>query len=102
LEIAFILYIYGISLTDTFSRDNFSRDNFSGDTLPWSQILEGLEMENLGMVYFVVIWYIFSRFGILHQEKSGNPARHDKRGHCQFKASFYGENNLKPSLTTFL
>jgi hypothetical protein len=22
----------------------------------------------------VVIWYIFSRFGILYQEKSGNPA----------------------------
>jgi hypothetical protein len=24
-------------------------------------------------VYFVVIWYIFPRFGILDQEKSGNP-----------------------------
>jgi hypothetical protein len=23
--------------------------------------------------YFVVIWYIFTRFGILEQEKSGNP-----------------------------
>jgi hypothetical protein len=23
--------------------------------------------------YFVVIWYIFPRFGILDQEKSGNP-----------------------------
>jgi hypothetical protein len=23
---------------------------------------------------FLVIWYIFSRFGILYQEKSGNPA----------------------------
>jgi hypothetical protein len=22
---------------------------------------------------FVVIWYIFPRFGMLHQEKSGNP-----------------------------
>jgi hypothetical protein len=22
----------------------------------------------------VVIWYIFTRFGILYQEKSGNPA----------------------------
>jgi hypothetical protein len=22
----------------------------------------------------MVIWYIFSRFGMLHQEKSGNPA----------------------------
>jgi hypothetical protein len=25
------------------------------------------------LVYFMVIWYIFSRFGILYQEKSGNP-----------------------------
>jgi hypothetical protein len=24
-------------------------------------------------VYFVVIWYSFPRFGILYQEKSGNP-----------------------------
>jgi hypothetical protein len=26
------------------------------------------------LVYFVVIWYIIPRFGILHQGKSGNPA----------------------------
>jgi hypothetical protein len=25
------------------------------------------------LVYFEVIWLIFSRFGILYQEKSGNP-----------------------------
>jgi hypothetical protein len=25
-------------------------------------------------VQFVAIWYIFTRFGILYQEKSGNPA----------------------------
>jgi hypothetical protein len=25
------------------------------------------------LVYFLVIWHIFSRFGMLHQEKSGNP-----------------------------
>jgi hypothetical protein len=25
------------------------------------------------LVYFVVIWYIFPRVGILHREKSGNP-----------------------------
>jgi hypothetical protein len=24
--------------------------------------------------YFMVIWYNFSYFGMLHQEKSGNPA----------------------------
>jgi hypothetical protein len=27
------------------------------------------------LVHFVVIWYIFSQFGTLHQGKSGNPAR---------------------------
>jgi hypothetical protein len=26
------------------------------------------------LVYFMFIWYIFPRFGILCQEKSGNPA----------------------------
>jgi hypothetical protein len=25
------------------------------------------------LVYFMVIWYTFSRFGMLSQEKSGNP-----------------------------
>jgi hypothetical protein len=25
-------------------------------------------------VHFVFIWYIFSSFGLIHQEKSGNPA----------------------------
>jgi hypothetical protein len=40
--------------------------------------LEGLAKEDVGLfyghlVYFVVIWYIFPRFGISYQEKSGNP-----------------------------
>jgi hypothetical protein len=26
------------------------------------------------LVYFTIIWYIFPRFGISYQEKSGNPA----------------------------
>jgi hypothetical protein len=26
------------------------------------------------LLNFVVFWYIFPRFGILYQEKSGNPA----------------------------
>jgi hypothetical protein len=30
-------------------------------------------------VYFTVIWYSFSRFGILYQEKSGNPEHEAKR-----------------------
>jgi hypothetical protein len=37
-------------------------------------------MEDVGifcghMVYLMVIWHIFSCFGMLHQERSGNPAR---------------------------
>jgi hypothetical protein len=38
----------------------------------WS-ILLLLEIVYSHLVYVVVIWYIFPRFGILHQEKSGNP-----------------------------
>jgi hypothetical protein len=59
--------------------------------IPIWVILEGLRMENAGIFYgpleyctviwyillplskAVLIWYIFSRFGILCQEKSGNP-----------------------------
>jgi hypothetical protein len=42
---------------------------------------EDLAMEDVGifyghLVYSTVIWYISPRFGMLHQEKSGNPARH--------------------------
>jgi hypothetical protein len=55
--------------------------------------LEGLRIENVGiiyghLVYFTAIWYIlwpfgnllviFSRFGILCQEKSGNPVSDSK------------------------
>jgi hypothetical protein len=39
----------------------------------WS-ILQQLEIFYDHLEYFVVIWYIFPRFGILDQEKSGNPA----------------------------
>jgi hypothetical protein len=39
----------------------------------WS-ILRPLEIFCGHMVYFVMIWCIFPRFGILDQEKSGNPA----------------------------
>jgi hypothetical protein len=38
----------------------------------WS-ILRSSEILNGHLVYFVVIWYIFPNFGILDQEKSGNP-----------------------------
>jgi hypothetical protein len=38
----------------------------------WS-ILRPLEIFYGHLVYFVVVWYIFPSFGILYQEKSGNP-----------------------------
>jgi hypothetical protein len=37
-----------------------------------STILEPLEIFYGHLVYFMVIWYIFPRFGIFDQEKSGN------------------------------
>jgi hypothetical protein len=40
--------------------------------------LRPLEIFYGHLVYFVVIWYIFPHFGILDQEKSGNPG-------CQVK-----------------
>jgi hypothetical protein len=41
-------------------------------------------MENAGVFfghsgYFTIIWYIFPRFGILCQEKSGNPGTNSFR-----------------------
>jgi hypothetical protein len=39
----------------------------------WS-ILRRLQIFYGHLVYFVVSWYISPRFGILYQEKSGNPA----------------------------
>jgi hypothetical protein len=36
-------------------------------------ILLSIGKFNGRLLHFVVIWYIFSRFGILYQEKSGNP-----------------------------
>jgi hypothetical protein len=40
-----------------------------------SFILRPLEIFYGHLVHFVVIWYNFPRFGILDQEKSGNPGR---------------------------
>jgi hypothetical protein len=49
----------------------------------WS-ILRPLEIFYGHLEYFVAIWYNFPHFGILDQEKSGNPgqpAHHKNRGH---------------------
>jgi hypothetical protein len=57
---------------------------FSYQKSQFGYILEGLGMENVGifygpLVHFTAIWYVFviwyisSCFGMLCQEKSGNP-----------------------------
>jgi hypothetical protein len=38
-------------------------------------ILRPQEIYYCHLVYFVVVWYIFPRFGILYEEKSGNPGQ---------------------------
>jgi hypothetical protein len=58
----------------------------------WS-ILRPLEIFYFHLVYFVVILYIFPRFGILDQEKSGNPAWHNRNSlNVQF---FIWQGNLR-------
>jgi hypothetical protein len=46
----------------------------------WS-ILRPLELFYGHLVYFVIIWYIFSRFGMLCQEKCGNPVTNYQGAH---------------------
>jgi hypothetical protein len=48
----------------------------------WSN-LRPLEIFYGHLVYFVVIWYIFTRFGILSQEKSGNLEVYSFFCYCQ-------------------
>jgi hypothetical protein len=64
-----------------FQTKNPNLGNFGG-FLQWKilvcfmtirSILPLLEILFGHLVYFVVIWYIFPRFGIFYQEKSGNP-----------------------------
>jgi hypothetical protein len=51
------------------------------------------------LVNFVVIWYIFPHFGILYQEKSGNPALDVGRQHV--RASVSHLDHYKRSLFFF-
>jgi hypothetical protein len=43
----------------------------------------GIFYRHLG--YFIIIWYIFSGFGIMYVEKSGNPA-HEVNAKNQIKS----------------
>jgi hypothetical protein len=46
----------------------------------WS-ILQPFDTFYGHLVYFEVIWYIFTRVGILYQEKSGKPESYDRELH---------------------
>jgi hypothetical protein len=47
---------------------------FSYQKAKFGYIFEGLGMEKaIWYIMYVSVWYIFNRFGILYQEKSGNP-----------------------------
>jgi hypothetical protein len=45
------------------------------------------------LVHFELIWYIFSGFGIMYQEKSGNPAPIPPR---DYFAIIHAQPHLKP------
>jgi hypothetical protein len=47
------------------------------------------------LAYFLVIWYIFSRFGMMYHGKSGNPASvGEKKAWVDRAAGFGGKNNF--------
>jgi hypothetical protein len=41
----------------------------------------------LCLIYFMVVWYIFPRFGMLYQGKSGNPAEERKNAFSKSNAT---------------
>jgi hypothetical protein len=75
---------------------------FSNQKSKFGSILEGIEMEHIGIFYghleyIMAIWYIiwpfggilvyyFTRFGILYNEKYGNPGHKVQR--CRLKNYF--------------
>jgi hypothetical protein len=47
------------------------------------------------LAYFLVIWFIFSRFGMMYHGKSGNPASvGEKKAWVDRAAGFGGKNNF--------
>jgi hypothetical protein len=41
------------------------------------------------LVHFVLIWYIFSGFGIMYQEKSGNPVLENEKKVSKMMPDFF-------------
>jgi hypothetical protein len=67
----------------------------------WS-ILRPLEIFYGHLVNFMVIWYIFLHFGILDQEKSGNPDRLRSRIWQLSCVPHFSNDGDKNTQTTFL
>jgi hypothetical protein len=77
---------------------------FSNQKSHFGLIFEGLRLENVDIFYghleylrnfwifydhwvhFVIIWYIFFGFGIMYQEKSGNPGCEARKKHPEAKS----------------
>jgi hypothetical protein len=55
--------------------------------LEWKMLVYFTVIWYILKVYFVAIWYIFPRLGMLHLEKSGNPAQENpinlRRYNCE-------------------
>jgi hypothetical protein len=60
-------------------------------------ILRQINIYNGHLVYFVVIWYIFYRFGIWYNDKSGNPGFQSHKLHSdQLRSDKSQLNKLWP------
>jgi hypothetical protein len=75
--------------------------NFGG---PWIEKCWYMDIGNIWRTFgifhdcllrFVFIWYIFSGFGIIDQEKSGNPGRHAQFNNVYIFDDFQ-RNSAKP------
>jgi hypothetical protein len=65
----------------------------------WS-MLWPLEIFYIHLVYFVVILYIFPRFGILDREKSGNPEQMDG-SIARCRTSRHAKNRINPFFMSY-
>jgi hypothetical protein len=62
--------------------------------------------QNVMYAYFLMVWYIFLRFGMLYEEKSGNPGCHRGRQGLlrkgsDFLAGFGNQSGAEPGLPDF-
>jgi hypothetical protein len=68
-----MVYLNAKNITNGYILEVLGAENVGTLMASWN-ILSSFGIFCRHLVYFVVIWYIFSCFGMLHQEKSGNLA----------------------------